>query len=120
MENTTQYGYYEIDKSLIPYRFDTTIAGEVFFLEVRYAEETGIITIGLYDADEEAIVYGEPLIYGRALFDDVVDERVPLNQLVPLDLSGRETKVTLENLGDTVFVYDLSEPIESTESGEAV
>lgn len=120
LEQTEQYGYIEIDKTLIPYRFDITLAGDVFFFDVRYAETTGIFTIDLYDADEEAIVYGEPLVYGQALFEDVVDERLPLNRLVPFDPSGNESVVTFQNLGDTVFLFDVSEPIETDESGDTL
>ena len=120
MQQTEQYGYIDIDKTLIPYRFDITLAGEVFHFDVRYAETTGIITVDLYDADEEVIVYGEPLIYGHVLFSDVVDERLPLNQLVPLDPSGNETTVTFSNIGDTVFLFDISEPLDNEESGETL
>ena len=120
MEQTEQYGYIEIDKTLIPYRFDITLAGEVFFFDVRYAETTGIFSIDIYDADEEGIVCGEPLVYGQALFEDITDERLPLNRLVPFDPSGIEEAVTLQNLGDTVFLFDVSEPFDTDESSDAL
>lgn len=120
MEQTEQYGYIDIDKALIPYRFDITLAGEVFFFDVRYAEPTGLITVDLYDSDEEPIVFGEPLVYGQPLFDDVVDERLPLNQLVPFDPSGKTGSITFDNLGDTVFLFDVSEPLVDDEGSGAL
>lgn len=101
--------YIEIEKDLIPYRFDITLAGEVFYFDVRYNEHADIFTVDLYDVNEDPIVYGEPLVLGKALFDDLDDERLPLAQLMPLDLSGRESRVTYDNLDKTVFLYDLSE-----------
>lgn len=108
--NTEDNLYYiNIDKDLIPYRFDITLAGEVFLFDVRYNEQADIFTVDLYDVNESPIVYGEPLVLGRALFNDLTDERLPLAELTPLDLSGRESCVTYDNLDMTVFLYDLSE-----------
>lgn len=101
--------YIEIEKDLIPYRFDITLAGEIFYFDVRYNEQADIFTVDLYDVNEDPIVYGEPLVLGKALYDDLDDERLPLAQLMPLDLSGRESRVTYDNLNKTVFLYDLSE-----------
>jgi len=108
--------YIEIDKELIPYRFDITLAGEVFLFDVRYNEQADVFTVDLFDVNEDPIVYGEPLVLGQPLFSDLNDERLPLDELTPLDLSGRESRVTYDNLGKTVFLYDLSETDSDGES----
>lgn len=116
--NETLY-YIDIDKDLIPYRFDITLGGFVYFMEFRYNRSQGIFTVNLLDEEEEVLVYGEPLVYGQPLFADYADIRFPVSQLVPLDVSGVENRVTWDNLGKTVFLYDLAET-DAPEDGEDV
>lgn len=110
--------YIEIDKDLIPYRFDITLGNSVYFMEFRYNRSSDFFTVDLLDQEENALVLGEPLIYGQQLFADVDDIRFPISRLVPLDHSGIENRVSWENLGKTVFLYDLAET-DSPEEGEA-
>lgn len=97
--------YIPIDKEAIPYQFDIEIAGESFTFDLRYNERFDFFTVDLYK-DGELVVYGEKVVYGRALFSTYPDDsKIPKYPIVPLDEAGKEDKVTYANLGETVFLF---------------
>ncbi|WP_342547654.1 hypothetical protein NST69_27565 [Paenibacillus sp. FSL P2-0089] len=100
--------YIEIEKDLIPYRFDLSIADEMFTWEVHYNPDYDFFTVDLFK-DGETLVYGEKLVYGQTLFYDVQDNRFPKIPIVPFDLSEHSSAVTWETLGVSVFLYLLIE-----------
>lgn len=94
----------EINKNLVPYRFNITLGGEVFEMGVKYNEYADMFTVSLKKNGEE-ICSGEPLVYGRALFEDIyVNGKYPALRMVPYDDSGQNTEVTKNNLENTVFI----------------
>ncbi|WOC33060.1 MULTISPECIES: phage baseplate plug family protein [Caproicibacterium] len=95
----------EIDKDLIPYQFDITLAGQPFTVSVDYNRGVDLFTVSLYDSTGALLCAGEPLIYGSPLFRDVYRAgKFPVIDLVPLDESGHESAVTWDNFGKTVFL----------------
>lgn len=96
--------FIEIEKDLIPYRFDISIADEMFTLEVHYNPEYDFFTVDL-ERDGEVLAYGEKLVYGQTLFYDVQDNRFPRLPIVAWDESNNSTAVTWETLGVSVFLY---------------
>lgn len=95
--------YVPIQKNMAPYRFEILLGVEPFEIEVRYNADFDFFTVDLYK-DGEALVYGEKLVYGVPLFVDVFDQRFPVLQLLPKDDAGLETRVSYQNLGETVFL----------------
>lgn len=95
----------EIDKPAIPYRFDMELAGEVFTFELNYNERFDFFTIDLYK-DDEPIVVGEKIVYGRSLFSTIEnDERLPKVVILPIDESGQPVdRITWDNFGETVVL----------------
>ncbi len=101
--------YIEIIKELIPYEFEIELGVELFTIEIQYNHLYDFFTIDLYK-DDEALVLGEKLIYGQPLFTEVYDDRFPGPTIIPIDESGKETRVSWDNLNKTVFlVVDNSE-----------
>lgn len=95
----------EIDKNNLPEQFDIELGTELFTMEVNYNETGDFFTVDLYQYDNpEPLVLGEKLMYGQPLFRDIEDQRFPAPTIVPLDLSGKETRVSRENFGRTVFL----------------
>jgi hypothetical protein len=92
-----------IQKNQTPYRFEIVLGAEPFEIEVRYNADFDFFTVDLYK-DGKTLVYGEKLVYGVPLFVDVFDQRFPVLQLVPRDDAGLETRVSYQNLGETVFL----------------
>ena len=93
-----------INKSLIPYKFDITLAGEVFQLGIKYNEFADMFTISL-SKDKELICSGEPIIYGVPLFQDIyVSGKYPALRIVPIDESQENNAVTWDNFEETVFL----------------
>lgn len=97
------FEYIEIEKALIPYRFEVELGAELFLIEIRYNELHDYFTLDL-QKDGEVLVYGEKLVYAMPLFSEVFDSRYPAPAIIPLDESGKETRVTYENLNKTVFL----------------
>ena len=95
--------YIEINKELVPYRFNILLADEWFELHINHNKLADMFTVGLYKDDE--LIASEPLVLGEPLFQDIYQpDRFPSIALVPYDPSGDATKVTYENLGRSVFL----------------
>ena len=96
--------YIEIDKNMIPYRFDMTIRGETYTFQVNYNATHDFFTIDLYKNDE-VIVLGEKVVYGKPLFFTSQHKDVPKVTIIPYDISENTDKITFENLNEDVFLF---------------
>lgn len=95
----------EINKENLPERFDIELGTELFTMEIDYNQTGDFFTIDLYQYDNpEPLVLGEKLVYKQPLFRDIEDSRFPAPTLIPLDMSGKETRITWDNFGVTVFL----------------
>lgn len=108
--------YIQIDKNSIPYRQDVRIAAETFGFVFNYNEEGDFFTCDLYKG-EELLAAGEKVVYGKALFSAVADNRFPAAAIIPGDISDQESVVTWDTLGQNVFLYVISgEEIENVQA----
>ena len=96
--------FINIDKDSIPYKFDMTLAGDTFTFYVNYNTQGDFFTIGLYKNDE-AVVLGEKLVYGRQLFLSYQYRDIPKIPIVPIDLAGNTERITFENMNKDVFLF---------------
>lgn len=96
--------YIEIEKDLIPYRFNIAITGKTFTFEIHYNAEHDYFTVDLYRNDV-LIVAGVKIVYGRPLFAANKYLDVPQALIIPLDLSAQATRVSWQNLNETVFLW---------------
>lgn len=93
-----------IDTSLVPYTFDVELAQDTFTFTLAYNELHDYYTMSLAK-DEEIIVAGEKIVYGQPLFANAYNyDKLPAPTIVPLDLSGKETRVGKSNFGKTVLL----------------
>lgn len=94
----------EIEKAEMPYNFNIVLGLEEYNLEFKYNEYADLFTCTL-SKNRKVLVYDEPLVYGKRLFQDVYNaETFPCLDIVPFDESKKENTVTLNNLGVTVFL----------------
>lgn len=100
--------YIPIEKENIPYRFEIELGAEIFEFEIRHNDTYDFFTIDLYK-DGAPLVYGEKVVYGVPLFLDVRDLDFPVVEIVPIDRAGLETRVTYENMNETVFLVVMNE-----------
>lgn len=96
--------YIEIDKNEIPYAFEVELAGEIFEIEVNYNETFDFFTIDLFK-EGDPLVTGEKLILNRTLFRNRVHIDLPKVPIIPMDRSQQETRITYDNLNETVFLF---------------
>ncbi len=95
--------YIPINKEQIPYQFELRLGAELFSFVIKYNDDYDFFTIDLLK-DGEVLVYGERIVYDVPLFTDVEDFRFPIKLVTPTDVSKQESRVTYENLGETVFL----------------
>lgn len=95
----------EIDKTAIPYSFDMEIADEEFTFVVDYNQRFDFFTMDLYKNDE-LIIKGEKILYGRALFGSYPDDsKIPEYPITAFDEAGVESRVGWDQLENTVFLF---------------
>lgn len=100
--------YIEIEKDLIPYRFEIELGAEIFDMEIHYNQVGDYFTIDLYK-DGEVLCCGEKIVYGEPLFSEIYDSRFPAPTIIPLDESGKETRVGWNNLNETVYLVVMND-----------
>lgn len=98
--------YIDIEKDLIPYRFDISLANVMYTFEIHYNDSGDFFTIHL-ERDGEVLVRGEKIVYGVQLFQDSWDDRFPAIAILPYDESENAVAVTWETLSTSVFLYVL-------------
>lgn len=96
--------YIDINKDLIPYKFDITLVGETYTFDVKYNTLKDYFTVDLYKNDE-VIVLGEKLVYGKPLFLNSQHKDIPKVGILPLDLTNKTERITFENLNKEVFLF---------------
>lgn len=108
--------YINIDKSQVPYAFDIVLLGVTYTFDVKYNNVSDFFTIDLYKQGT-IVEYGCKMVYGKPLFDTITKTEnnhtsiitktldYPQITILPYDLSEKETRVTYDNLGTTVFLY---------------
>ncbi|HAB9977088.1 TPA_asm: hypothetical protein GYW94_08330 [Listeria monocytogenes] len=98
--------YIPIELDNIPEIFEFDFDDDRSFLfGINYAESQDLFSVDLYDIEGEPIVLGERLVLNERLWADVIDDRLPSVDLVPLDESGKEIRISKENFTKTVFLY---------------
>ncbi|EHU8535087.1 hypothetical protein KZR37_002849 [Listeria monocytogenes] len=98
--------YIPIELDNIPEIFEFDFDDDRSFLfSINYAESQDLFSVDLYDMEGEPIVLGERLVLNERLWSDVIDDRLPSVDLVPLDESGKEIRISKENFTKTVFLY---------------
>jgi len=110
------YNYINIDKSLIPYRFDIALDGITYTLHISYNAMRDFFVVDLYHGNE-TIVLGERIMYGVPLFLNSQHLNAPHVPIIPYDLALNENRVTWNNFNNTVFLW-LPEMDEGTEVDE--
>lgn len=100
--------FLDIEKTSIPYRQNVRIENETFGFTINYNEEGNFFTIDLYRGNE-LLVTGEKLVYGKSLFSTYADTRFPKAAIIPGDLTQQSEEVTWETLGESVFLFIITE-----------
>lgn len=96
--------YIDVDKEAVPYKFDMRLSNATYTLEINYNAEHDFFTMDLHKG-EIVLVLGEKIVYGSPLFKTVRNNNFPDEIIIPLDISGKATEATYENLNDTVLLY---------------
>jgi hypothetical protein len=105
-----------IEKDSIPYTFDIKLNDVTYTFEINYNFTYDFFTVDLYKNDV-ALIYGEKIILNNYLFGNKIllnngvysiiprTPDFPKVLILPFDASGKATRVTYDNLDDTVLLY---------------
>lgn len=96
--------FIDIDKDLIPYKFEMNIDGNTYEFDIKYNSTGDFFTVDLYK-DKKALVLGEKIIYAKPLFLTCLYKDIPFTSIIPYDLSGRTKEITFENFNKDVFLF---------------
>lgn len=99
-----RHDFIDLDKEEIPVQFELEFPNGVWIVGVNYNETYDFYTIDLYDESGSAIKLGEKLVINQPLWQTVVPELAPCEQIVPMDESGKATTVNGKNFYETVFL----------------
>lgn len=101
-----EVSYIDIKPEKIPYSFSVKLIDRTFMFTIKYNERGGFYTADLYTNNGDVLVFGDPIRYGRAMFNSVEDERFPLPVIVPYCLTGEDiSEITPDNFGKAVRLY---------------
>lgn len=106
----TLRGYIPFEKTDIPYQFEIDLANKPYIMVINYNKSEAFFSLDIMEQDLEPIVLGERLVLNERLWADIVDERLPSIDLVPMDESGAVKELTFENFMEKVFLYEDSLP----------
>lgn len=99
----------EINKEIIPYTFNISLAKQLYEMRIDYNNTANMFTVAL-SKDGEVLCSGEPIVYGVPLFDDLsTRDNFPAVVIIPLDESGETDTVTFDNLSNTVLLLTVGE-----------
>lgn len=96
--------YIQINKDIIPFKFDIQLDGTTFTLALDYNAEGDFFTTDLL-RDKTLLKAGEKLVYGKPLFLDIQYRGLPSTAIIPYDPSGRSSRITYDNLSVEVLLF---------------
>ncbi|KRM91603.1 hypothetical protein FC87_GL000735 [Fructilactobacillus florum DSM 22689 = JCM 16035] len=73
-------------------------------LRFNWNEIGRFYTVDLFDAKNNLIYAGERLQLNQRLWRGIWNEKFPMETLIPIDDSGKETEINPANLNVTVFL----------------
>lgn len=97
--------YFNIIQKEFPFEFGTVIGNQSFSLRFKNNKRNDFITVDLIDPTGEVIIAGEVLVLNKVLFDEITHPKKPIVRIVPMDESGNEKEVTVNNFGKTVHLF---------------
>lgn len=116
------YDIVDFDKTEISERFEIDFYEETFVLQFDYNETGDFFTVHLYkigdDGEDVPIVLGDKLILGRPLWENIPRYDIPAPTLIPLDIGMEATRITFENMNESVFLYILDGATEEESDDE--
>ncbi|VDG32888.1 hypothetical protein [Lactobacillus brevis] [Lactiplantibacillus mudanjiangensis] len=87
--------------------FEIDLENGSYNVTLQYNEVAELFTVDLVSVDDDTHqILGEPLILDHPLWGWCPYPWLPPERLVPMDESGQETEINLDNLGQTVKLLD--------------
>lgn len=95
--------YINIDKTMIPYKFDIRLNKTTYTFEIHYNPDFDFFTVAVSDSAGEILTTGEKLVLNKPILSGQAYLGFP--SVTPLDTTGKETEITWDNFNTTVFLY---------------
>jgi|SRR5699024_5573035 len=108
-------GYIPFEKDDLPVEFEIELSGSDYVLGLNYNKSQDFFTVDLWNIKHEPLVLGEKMVLNEKLWQDVINEELPAEDLIPMDESGTAREITYDNFMDTVFLFVDDLPPDSDE-----
>ena len=98
--------YIDIRPEIAPYSFSVRLDDKTYIFTIKYNDWGSFYTADLRTMQGEILAFGDPVRYGRALFNSTEDERFPMPVIIPQSVADNDvSEVTKDNFGVTVRLY---------------
>lgn len=99
------HDYIQVDVSAIPYTQSIELADTIYDFRFTYNAISDVFYVDISDYDGNLIQASEPILLNQPLWRNINDDNLPIETIIPMDESNIATRVTPNNLGDTVQLY---------------
>lgn len=93
-----------IDKESIPYSFDIDLSGVACTFMIDYNMYGDFFTMNL-SIDDQEVEVGAKLTLGVEIFNTRPNALNKVVKIVPLDITGKNTRITYENFSANVLLF---------------
>jgi hypothetical protein len=101
-----QLNYLPITKSKTKTdRFIIELDENNYIFEVYWNPIGEYFAFNMYDIDENLIISGRKITYNVDMLDNIIDERVPGVQILPVNPAVEDDHITYDNFMDSVKCY---------------
>lgn len=114
--------YIPVDVENLPERFEFDFGNKTYILRFFFNSVGEFFSLDIFDINMTPIVLGEKIVINKPLWQGVNNTDLPFETIIPMDESGKETEITIDNFGKTVFLYlDIISPdLSNKETGGVV
>lgn len=97
--------YIPVDVENLPETFEFDFGEVTYNIQINYNTVSETFSLDIYTLGMDPIVIGEQLVLNEPLWSDCYDTRLPSEEIIPMDEAEKETDITLDNFGVTVFLF---------------
>lgn len=102
----SKLNYLPISKSkTVMDRFIIELDENNYIFEVYWNAIGEYFAFNMYDIDENSIIFGRKITYNVNILDNIVDERVPGVEIIPVNPAVEDDHITYDKFMDSIKCY---------------
>lgn len=102
----SELNYLPVNKSkTVMDRFIFELDENNYIFEVYWNAIGEYFAFNMYDIDEKPIILGRKITYNVDMLDNIIDERVPGVEILPVDPAVEDDHITYDKFMDSIKCY---------------